>query len=220
MIRRGRYSEGTERMALSVIGAGFGRTGTLSLKSALERLGFDPCYHMMEVGKNAGHAEEWLRAANGERVDWDTLFAGFHAAVDWPACSFYRAYAALYPDAKVILTLRDPDRWFDSVHNTIYPRMMNAPENVDPERRVRLTMARKLIIENTFDGRMDDRAHAIAVFERHIEEVKRVIPAERLLVFRVADGWGPLCDFLDKPVPDEPFPQVNSTEEFQLLFGS
>ncbi len=206
-------------MALSVIGAGFGRTGTLSLKSALERIGFDPCYHMMEVGNNPTHAEQWLSAANGEQVDWDTLFNGFHAAVDWPACSFYREYADLYPDAKVILTLRDPDRWFDSVHNTIYPRMMNAPENVDPERRMRLTMARKLIIENTFDGKMDDRAHAIAVFERHIEDVKRTVPAERLLVYRVADGWGPLCKFLGKPVPDEPFPQVNSTEEFQKLFG-
>lgn len=208
-----------ERMALSVIGAGFGRTGTLSLKGALERLGFDPCYHMMEVGNNAGHAEEWLRAANGEQVDWDKLFAGFHAAVDWPACNFYRDYAALYPDAKVILTLRDPDRWFDSVHNTIYPRMMNAPKDNDPARKVRLAMARKLIIENTFGGKMDDRAHAIAVFERHAEEVKAAIPTERLLVFRVADGWGPLCEFLGKPVPDEPFPQVNSTEEFQQMFG-
>lgn len=205
-------------MALSVIGAGFGRTGTLSLKGALERLGFDPCYHMMEVIQG-GFADTWKDIAFGATPDWDAVFQGYKATVDWPACNFYRELADLYPDAKVILSLRDPDKWFDSCHNTIFRAMRmdhtRAPANI----RTQMEMVRKLIIEDTFDGDIDDRAHAISVYNRHNETVQKVIPRDRLLVFEASDGWEPLCRFLGVPVPAEPYPRVNTTEEFQQHFG-
>ena len=204
-------------MALSVIGAGFGRTGTLSLKGALEKLGFDPCYHMMEVMEH-GFAGIWNDIAHGAAPDWDAVFQGYEATVDWPACNFYKELADRYPDAKVILSLRDPDKWFDSCQNTIFRAMrmdhMRAPANI----RAQMEMVRKLIIENTFGGDVDDRAHAIGIYNRHNETVQKVIPKDRLLVFQASDGWDPLCRFLGVPVPAEPFPKVNTTEDFRQHF--
>ncbi len=202
-------------MTLSVIGAGFGRTGTLSLKGALEHLGFGPCYHMSEVVQNPGFADWWHRAADGLPVDWDRVFDGYRATVDWPACRFYRQLAAHYPDAKVILTVRDPERWFESAWNTIFHVMTRPRPTDDRSAEHRLSMARKIIIEQTFDGRIDDRRHAISVFERHNDEVRRAIAPDRLLVYDLAQGWQPLCRFLDRPVPDEPMPSVNTTAEFR-----
>jgi hypothetical protein len=198
-------------MTMQLIGAGFGRTGTLSLKHAIETIGAGPCYHMQEVPRNQ-HAEQWLAAAKGEAQPWDEVFLGFRATVDWPACSFWRELVAHYPDAKVLLSLRDPDRWYDSVANTIYKALMETPP--DGPMGVHLAMARRIVIENTFDGRFEDRAHAIDIFSRHNQAVQREIPADRLLVYEVGSGWEPLCSFLDKPIPDEDFPHVNSTEEF------
>ena len=204
-------------MALSVIGAGFGRTGTLSLKGALERLGFDPCYHMMEVIQG-GFAQVWHDIVFGGTPDWDAVFKGYKATVDWPACNYYRELADRYPDAKVILSLRDPDKWFDSCQNTIFRAMRmdhaQAPANI----RTQIAMVRKLVVEDTFGGDIDDRAHAISIFNRHNETVQKVIPKERLLVFQASDGWEPLCRFLGVPVPDEAYPKVNTTEDFQQLF--
>ena len=207
-------------MSLSVIGAGFGRTGTLSLKGALEHLGFGPCYHMIEVIRNPGFADWWHRAADGAPVDWDRVFDGYRATVDWPACRFYRRLAAHYPDAKVILTVRDPARWFESARNTIFPMMTRPRPTADPLAERRLAMAKKIIIEQTFGGRIDDRGHAISVFERHNDEVRRAIAADRLLVYDLAQGWPPLCRFLDRPVPDAPMPSVNSTAEFRQRFAA
>lgn len=203
-------------MTLSVIGAGFGRTGTLSLKTALEKLGFAKCYHMMQVRHHPDHAALWRRATDGLAVDWDKLFRGYKAAVDWPSCSFWRELAAHYPQAKIILTVRDPQRWYESVQNTIYPTMLS--EGDDAATMERRKMARKLILENTFAGQFEDRARTIGVFEQHIETVKQTIAPQRLLVFEVARGWQPLCDFLNVAIPDEPFPKTNSTAEFHTLF--
>ncbi|MFN0093287.1 MAG: sulfotransferase family protein [Dehalococcoidia bacterium] len=201
-------------MALQVIGAGFGRTGTLSLKHALQRLGFDPCYHMIEVFGNAGHAAQWAAATRGEPVDWDALFANYTATVDWPSCSFYAELAGHYPDAKVILSRRSAESWYESVSNTIYKSMTGPTPPNNPAAAEQMAMARGLIVDRTFGGRFEDKTHAIAVYEAHNAEVIRTIPADRLLVFEASQGWEPLCAFLGLPVPDEDYPRVNTTEDF------
>jgi hypothetical protein len=205
-------------MGLSLIGAGFGRTGTLSLKSALETLGLGRCYHMVDVMESPGHAEIWDAAADGQATDWDALFEGYGAAIDWPPCSFRQQLMDHYPDAKVLLTIRDADKWYDSVQNTIYQAMTRPLETDNPVIVAQRAMARKLILEMSFGGRFEDRAYIIDLFQRHNEAVQREVPAERLLVYDVTQGWQPLCKFLDKPIPDAPFPHVNSTEEFRGRF--
>jgi len=206
-------------MTLAVIGAGFGRTGTLSLKGALERLGLRPCYHMIELIEHPEHAAFWERAAAGGAVDWDEILAGYRAAVDWPACNFYAPLAARYPRAKVILTLRDPERWYESARSTIFPRILRSVAEADERAFARVRMQRKVVIEQAFGGDIASREHVLAVFRRHLEEVQRTVAPERLLVYRVADGWPPLCAFLGQPVPDEPFPHVNSSGDFRRRFN-
>lgn len=202
-------------MTLKVIGAGYGRTGTLSLKLALEKLGFDKCYHMMEVFGHPDHLGLWRQANRGLPVDWDTLYTGYQATVDWPSCNFYEAHMRHYPDAKVILSERDPEKWYESVMNTIYPSSCKARDSGDPAMQAWTDMAFELIWEGLFDGRVEDKDHVIGVYLAHNRRVREVVPASRLLVFEASQGWAPLCAFLRCPVPDEPYPRVNSTEEFQ-----
>ena len=208
-------------MALQVLGAGFGRTGTNSLRLALERLGFGPCHHMFEVRDNPGQLPAWEAAARGEPVDWDAMFAGYRAQVDWPGAAYWRQLAAHYPDARVILSIRDPDAWFDSVQATIGPFMTTMRGRHDsPHMNAIAEMCAQFIVQDIFDGRMDDRAHATAVFAAHVEEVTAALPAERLLVYETGTGWGPLCTFLGVPVPDEPYPLTNTTTEFRDGHGT
>jgi len=195
-------------MPLSVIGAGFGRTGTLSLKLALEQLGFGPCYHMLEVFKNPQAAGWWEAAADGAPTDWEQIFQGYQATVDWPAATFWRELAEAYPQAKVILSLRDPEAWFASTQATIF----KARYDDDSQPFVRMVMK---VIGDLFDRRMQDKDHVIEVYNRHNETVRRALPPERLLVYEAAQGWAPLCAFLGVPVPDTPMPKANTTEEFQ-----
>ncbi|MEQ8858604.1 MAG: sulfotransferase [Pseudomonadales bacterium] len=202
-------------MGIDVIGAGFGRTGTLSLKLALEQLGFDKCYHMMELFGNREHVDLWRAAGRGEPVDWRALFRGYRASVDWPACTFWEAQLAAFPQARVVLSERDPGRWYESVMNTIYPSSVAARDSGDPAMQPWVQMAFELIWDGTFDGRIEDRAHAIAVYRAHNDHVKRQVPADRLLVFEASQGWESLCRFLGRDVPDAPYPRVNTTEEFQ-----
>ena len=201
-------------MPLSVIGAGFGRTGTLSLKLALEQLGFGPCHHMLEVFAHPTQATTWQAAAEGKAVDWDALFDGYGASVDWPSCHFWRELSARYPDAKVILTARSPESWYESFSATIAKAAEGGAAPPDPELRNVLAMAQYLIVERTFGGRLSDPAHAKAVYTRHNDAVVAGLPRDRLLQFNAAEGWAPLCRFLDRPVPSEPFPRSNSREEF------
>jgi hypothetical protein len=202
-------------MALQVIGAGFGRTGTNSLKLALEQLGFAPCHHMFEVREDPRQLPFWQAAARGELPDWDEVFADYAAQVDWPGARYWRELAEHFPSAKVILSVRPADAWFDSVQATIARFMREASTHAEADRRARAEMAYEIIARQTFGGRMDDRAHAMAVFRDHIAEVQRTIAPERLLTINVAEGWAPLCRFLDVPVPDTPFPHANSTEAFR-----
>ncbi len=206
-------------MSISVIGAGFGRTGTLSLKMALEMLGLGPCYHMTEVFAHPEHAAVWQAAADGKPVDWDELLAGYNAIVDWPGCYFWKELAERYPEAKIVLSVRDAERWYKSVSDTIYPAITRPLSEGDPRGLGQRDMATNIILERTFGGRFEDRAHAIAVYERHNAEVQQTILPERLLVFRATDGWEPLCDFLGCPLPEQPFPSVNSTDEFKARFS-
>jgi len=206
-------------MALRIIGAGFGRTGTLSIKVALETLGFGPCYHMVEVIRKPEHAPLWRAAAAGESMDWNEIFAGYAATVDWPGCYFWRELSEVYPDARVLLSLRDPERWYQSAHDTIFPAMLRADSpDLPPAVAAQATMAREIVLERTFGGRFEDRAHAIGVYERHNQSVRESIAADRLLVYEAAQGWEPLAHFLGCPVPDEPFPRVNTSEQFRSGF--
>lgn len=200
-------------MALEVIGAGLGRTGTLSLKHALETLGFDRCYHMMELIQNPTHLPHWNAALNGDAVDWDTLFTGYRATVDWPGATHYKTLAEHYPDAKVVLTVRDPERWYDSVNATINPNQLS---NVDPPAHVQaiFKLNEAQIWEGQFAGQIENRDYMIAAFERFNQEVRDTVPSDRLLVYEVRDGWDPLCSFLNRPVPKEPFPRVNTPDDF------
>jgi len=213
-MRHHNFAKG-DSMSLKVIGAGFGRTGTSSLKSALEKLGFGPCHHMYEIIIHPEQAVHWEALADGKQVDWDTVFEGYNSSLDWPSCKFYKELALRYPDAKVILSLRDPKSWYKSVSETILPAMMG-PTLLPNGRRVGPPgeFVEKLIGEQTF-GKDFSEEHMIAVYQRHNEEVQRTIPKDRLLVFQATDGWAPLCAFLGVPVPDEGYPKLNTTEDMQ-----
>ncbi len=202
-------------MALTVVGTGFGRTGTLSLKGALEQLGLGRCYHMVEVAPN-GHSAIWQEAhRQGGRADWDALFAGFACTVDWPSTAFWQQIASHYPRAKVIHTERPADAWYESVKNTIYQVMSRElPPEMPDAFRQQLAMAREVILQGTFGGRFEERAHAIGVYQAHNARVKREIAPERLLVYQPGEGWEPLCKFLGVPVPATPYPKVNTTDDF------
>lgn len=198
-------------MPLKLIGAGLGRTGTLSLKAALETIGYGPCYHMSEVMTHPGSHEAWVRAADGH-PDWEAIFEGYQSSCDYPACSFWRELAAAYPDAKVLLSVRAPEKWFESTQETIFSTNLEATLRASPM---------KEFFEKTtwkaFGDRIHDRAFMIEAFKAHSAEVQRSIPQERLLVFEAKQGWKPLCDFLGVPVPDTPFPHVNARDELRQM---
>ena len=198
-------------MALEVIGAGFGRTGTMSLKAALESMGY-PCYHMVECfPRGPEHWKLWEQVGSAA-PDWDALFEGFTATVDFPACTSYAPLADYYPDAKVVLTVRDPETCFTSVQQTIFEKeWMEFLPGSEAGAYMKTT------INDYFDGRMHDHDHLIRRFNEHVASVRETIEPERLLVFEVADGWEPLCEFLELPTPKEAFPHVNDTEAVQGL---
>ena len=201
-------------LSLKIIGAGFGRTGTLSMKHALEQLNAGPCYHMLEVLRNPHHDPLWLAALHREPAQWEAIFEHFPATVDWPAAFFWRELHAAYPGAKVILSVRDPERWYQSVTNTIYKALTGPPRPGSKASDEHRQMTRELILERTFGGRFTDKAHAISVFNQHNDAVRETVPAKQLLVYETGSGWEPLCTFLGADIPDTPFPRVNSTEEF------
>jgi hypothetical protein len=217
---------------VKVIGAGFGRTGTMSLKAALEELGFGPCYHMIEVFEHPEHVGFWEAAWRGEPVDWDGFLGRYEATVDWPACTFYEELLQRHPDAKVLLSVRDPERWYDSTRATIYEiskitagsRLSRAifafvglfvPGVFQIGR-----MGNEIIWQGTFDGKFEDRSHAIKVFKRHNEEIRRRVPRDRLLVYEVKEGWGPLCEFLGVEEPEKPFPSLNDAAQMRRRIRS
>jgi hypothetical protein len=197
---------------MDVIGAGFGRTGTLSLKVALEQLGFGPCMHMIPLLQDPETSALIRKAAEGDVDSLDVALEGHRATVDWPMAYFWRELANRHPAAKVILTVRDPQKWYDSADRTIHAAA-NAGRSggLDPDV---IGMVDATVWDGTFGGRFADREAAIKVFEAHNDQVRREIPAERLLEFEVCQGWEPLCSFLQVPVPETPFPRLNDTATF------
>jgi hypothetical protein len=202
---------------MRVVGAGLGRTGTHSLKLALEQLLGEPCYHMAEVFEHLDHIPTWHAAYRGERVAWDTVLGGYAAIVDWPGAGVWDQLAAAYPDAVIVLsTRRDAQTWLTSARATI---MDNSPENAmddDPRMPGFAAMARDMF--TAFDPNWRDDAAAMAAYDRHNETVRRDAPPQRLLQWQPGDGWEPLCAALGVPVPDEEFPHSNTTEQFRENF--
>jgi hypothetical protein len=201
-------------MTLKIVGAGVGRTGTHSLKIALEQLTGGRCYHMIEVFGRPGDPEVWCSALQGDPPDWDEFLGDFTATVDWPACSAWRELAAAYPDAPVLLSTRDADSWWRSASNTIFPVMDGDKAPPDP---TWTRMAEAMFERFTPDWR--DEGAAKAAFEAHNAAVRAEVPADRLVEWRPGDGWDPLCAALGVPVPSEPFPHVNTTDEFRAMAG-
>jgi hypothetical protein len=204
-------------MDLRVVGAGIGRTGTHSLKVALEQLLGGPCYHMAEVFGHPDHVPVWHAAMHGESVDWEPVFDGFVATVDWPACTFWRELSALNPNAVILLSTRDSaDAWWKSASNTIFNAM--GPDSPMPaEGNLWLEMARKMMERFSPDWTEEDAAKA--AYEAHNAAVRAEAPPDRLVEWQPSDGWEPLCTALGVPIPDEPFPVTNTTEEFRERFG-
>lgn len=201
-------------MTLSVLGAGFGRTGTLTLKLALETLGIAPCYHMFEVVRNPAHARVWAAARRGELAPMRALLAEYAAAVDWPVTAFWREISSAFPDVRVVLTVRDSAEWYASFRETIVESSAGLSPPHDSGLRVLYDLTRELIMNGVFEGRAHDERHARAVYEAHNRDVAAAVPPERLLVFEARAGWQPLCEFLGRPVPREPFPRVNTRSSF------
>jgi hypothetical protein len=211
---------------MQVIGAGFGRTGTLTLKAALEELGVGPCYHMVEVlWGDTGRLPLWQAAANGEEVDWKAVFEGFESTVDWPGCTFWEPLMEVFPDAKVLLTVRDPESWYESARNTIYASLiagqkgeLKEGDEVPPSPEA-FQMISALIWQGTFHGKFEDRAYAIEMFDKHIAEVKSKVPPERLVVHEIKEGWKPLAQMLGVPEPQTEFPRLNDKVAFREMVG-
>ena len=215
----------------------------MSLKAALEELGFGPCYHMTELLDKPDHIRFWDEAADkvahGEPIDWEEVFTGYRATVDWPGCSFYEELMEAYPDAKVLLSIRDPQHWYDSAQSTMGSGAMgfllkDAPASsplrsllvrsvglLAPSMRRVPSMAHKVITERSFGGRFGGRfghrGHVVEAFEQHNEEVQKRVPADKLLVYEVRKGWKPLCEFLGVTAPERPFPHLNDREEFPRM---
>jgi len=185
----------------------------MSLKHALEQLGFAPCHHMIEVFQHPDSVPLWIEAATG-KPDWDAIFADYGAAVDYPTALFWRELAAHYPDAKIIHSVRDPERWFESTQETIF-----APGSLavmlDGPMKDFFAMFRR-----EFGDKINDRNFMVDYFKRHTDEVIRTIPPQRLLVFEAKQGWEPLCKFLGVPEPATPYPSENSREEFKARAGT
>lgn len=204
---------------LEIIGSGFGRTGTQSLKRALERLGFGPCHHMEEMFANPAMLPAWEHVAKGGAPDWGAMFPGYRSQVDWPGAALWPEMAAAFPAARIIHTERPEEDWWQSFAATIgalAPRREDLP---NPHMRAVSAMAFELIGARSLGGGSFAREQALAAYRRNNRAVRERVAPERLLVFYPDQGWAPLCAFLGVPVPGEPFPRGNSTAEFRAAAG-
>ena len=199
---------------MKIINAGLGRTGTTSLKAALNKLGFSPVFHSTEMITNPKDIDIWEGALQGKEVDWRSYFDKYQV-LDWPAGLFYRDIINAHPDAKVLLTVRDPEEWAASMQGMLRQLMsFNLP--IPHLRRVKRFMQAS-ILDGLFEGKIEDTEFMVQFFHKHVDEVKAFVPADRLLIYQASDGWEPLCAFLGMDVPDEPYPSLNRQEGFQGL---
>ena len=212
-----------ESALLKLINAGLGRTGTTSLKVALERLGFGPCYHMFDIITNPERLGHWERiVCDAQQPDWDAVFEGYTSVVDGPPAIYYRQIMEAFPEAKMILTIRDAEGWYRSTHDTLYQfalrSMQNPPEVGSMQYRL-YRMVNTMIWSGLFGGRFSDKEYAMEVFGNHNDEVVQNVDPDNLLVYDVRQGWEPLCAFLGVGVPPEDFPHVNDTESMRKLLA-
>lgn len=177
------------------------------MRNALNILGVGPTHHMFELGEDAPLREPWLKLVKGADPDWELLFTGYNACIDWPSAFYWRTLIVEYPDAKVLLTMRSATSWWKSFESTILKLILSEDK---PN-----SFGQLLLIDQVFDGRPDDRAHAIAIYNRNVEEVLATVDPERLLIHNLGDGWEPLCEWLDRPVPDIDYPSGNTTQDFR-----
>lgn len=212
-------------MSLKIIGSGLGRTGTHSLKLALEQLGFGKCYHMIELFQHPEGLKYFQQAERNEDVNWDELFKGYLSAVDYPVARYYKQLAKYYPEAKIIHTVRDPEAWYKSASETIFwaskpgswrilKMAINLPFSATARGRLPVLKFNSKLLDNEFGKDLKNKEKIIARYNAHNEEVMRTIPKERMLVFYAKEGWEPLCKFLNVPVPETPFPKSNTRDEF------
>ncbi|SAM02559.1 hypothetical protein [Absidia glauca] len=211
-------------MPLEIIGAGFGRTGTLSLHHALEKLGY-PTHHMIMVKNDPDQdVGVWNRAYDNPEThedEWEKVYGKYRAAIDWPTAAFYEELSQCYPEAKVILTVRSPESWFKSMHKTSFPILLSDTTGFSQNTIDAFDMSRHVILEGLMEKDLEkiyDEAFMCRYFEEHIEKVKRTIPADRLLIYEIGSGWEPLCKFLGKDVPNEPYPSTNNQDSFEKTF--
>lgn len=214
-------------MSIKIIGAGLPRTGTNTLKASLETLGFSQTYHMKELLMNPENLHYWLTLEETGTMDWDTLYQGYQATVDFPAYPWYKEHMKRYPDAKVILTVRPFEKWYNSVYSTVWTA---GPQTLGEKLSMMAKMAfnprvrkiincvkfpKRMLFKVHFQDRFEDKAFTEEVFNKHIADVKAYVPADKLLVYDVRDGWGPLCAFLGAPEPKEALPHLNKREDFK-----
>lgn len=218
-------------MSIKIIGAGLPRTGTNTLKESLEKLGYVKTYHMKELLVHSQNLHYWVTLRETGTTNWEELYKGYQATVDFPGYPWYKEHMKQYPDAKVILTVRPFEKWHDSVYSTIW-QAANPSEQQKAEMQQKLAanpalqstikcvqFANQVILGDHFKGKFLDKAFAEEVFNKHIEDVKAYVPAEKLLVFDVSEGWAPLCEFLGVPQPEEPIPHLNKKENFKEMLG-
>lgn len=205
-------------MALAVVGAGFPRTGTASLQAALEQLTGGRCYHMLEVLQRPEHVGLWCDALASNAPDWEAIFDGYSCAVDWPPSAFWQELLDANPEALVVLSTRkSPQEWWNSVERTVYEAFQR--EQAQPEPSPFAQMLAGLVERAGFDPGWGKPEDAMAVYERHNDEVRSTVAPDRLLEWQPGDGWEPLCAALSVTVPDEPFPHRNSTADFRAMVG-
>ena len=207
---------GDGAMPLRVVGAGLGRTGTHSLKQALEQVLDARCYHMIEVFGRPDDISAWQGAIDGEPPDWRAFFADFGAAVDWPVAGFWTEISAAFPDALVLLSTRDTDGWWTSASRTIFDVAQRAVPPDEPAMVAHMAMIDDMLDRRFTPGWRDEET-AKAAYEQHNRAVRATVPGDRLLEWHPGDGWAPICAALQVPVPSEPFPHVNTTNEFRAM---
>ena len=219
-------------MSIKIIGAGFPRTGTTTLKRSLEMLGYEKTYHMKELLVRPENLHYWTTLADTGTTDWDGLYDGYQATVDFPGYPFYREHMERYPDAKVILTVRPFEKWYNSVYSTVWqagpqtlPEKLGMMLKLATNARIRkvvkcIKFVKRMIWEEEFKGKFEDKAFVEKRFNEHIAEVKAYVPEDKLLIYDVRDGWGPLCAFLGVEEPAEPLPHLNKRENFKTMLAS
>lgn len=216
-------------MSIKIIGAGFPRTGTNSLKRSLEMLGYEKTYHFKDLMNVPTNLPYWQELQATGNMKWDEIYDGYQASVDFPCYPWYKEHMARYPDAKVIMTVRSFESWYESMRKTIYVSGPQTPiakisllSKMLFSARLRnlfkcIKFVKNFLFNIQFEGKFDDKEFVRSVWEKHIAEVKAHVPSDKLLVFEVKDGWKPLCEFLGVPEPPEPLPHLNKKENFKQM---